>query len=145
MAKATENVIMDKTYQFALRIIKLHKYITKNFKEYVLSDQVYRSGTSIGANVNEAQSGVSSKDFVNKIGIAAKEARETGYWLRLIKDSGYLTSEEFQSLHQDCEEILKILNSIILTSQRKMRIMLFSAAVFIISIAVFVSFSLDNI
>ena len=106
---------------------------------------MYRSGTSIGANVNEAQSGVSSKDFVNKIGIAAKEARETGYWLRLLKDSGYLTSEEFQSLHQDCEEILKILNSIILTSQRKMRIMLFSAAVFIISIVAFVSFSLDNI
>lgn len=120
MKPETENVIVDKSYLFALRIIKLHKYVTSQHKEYVLSDQVYRSGTSIGANVNEAQSAVTKKDFVNKMGIAAKETRETKYWLRLLRDSGYLDSAAFDSVCADCDELLKLLNSIILTAQKNL-------------------------
>jgi four helix bundle protein len=88
-------------------------------KEFVLSKQILRSGTSIGANVHEAIGSESKKDFVHKLGIAVKEARETSYWLNLLKDSGYITKENFKRLNSLCDEITRILNSIILTTKER--------------------------
>jgi len=93
-----ENIINTKSYNFALRTIKLYHYLTKNFKKYTLSKQILKSGTSIGANVEEATGGISRKDFTNKLSIAYKEARETHYWLRLLKDTDYLNVKLFVSL-----------------------------------------------
>ena len=107
-----ENPARDKSYDFALRIIKLYKYLIEEKKEYVLSKQILRSGTSIGANVEEAIGGQSRKDFLAKISIAYKETRESHYWLRLLSDSSFLDKEVAQSLLRDCEELLKILGSI---------------------------------
>ena len=107
-----ENPARDKSYDFALRIIKLYKYLIEEKKEYVLSKQILRSGTSIGANVEEAIGGQSRKDFLAKISIAYKETRESHYWLRLLSDSSILYKEVAQSLLSDCEELLKILGSI---------------------------------
>ena len=107
-----ENPARDKSYDFALRIIKLYKYLIEEKKEYVLSKQILRSGMSIGANVEEAIGGQSRKDFLAKISIAYKETRESHYWLRLLRDSSFLDPEVAQSLLSDCEELLKILGSI---------------------------------
>ncbi|MCH8872595.1 four helix bundle protein [candidate division KSB1 bacterium] len=107
-----ENPARDKSYDFALRIIELYKYLIEEKKEYVLSKQILRSGTSIGANVEEAIGGQSRKDFLAKISIAYKETRESHYWLRLLSDSSFLDKEVAQSLLGDCEELLKILGSI---------------------------------
>jgi len=115
-----ENPIQIKSYAFALRIVKLYRFLCDEKKEFVLSKQILRSGTSIGANVEEAIGGQSAKDFLSKMNIAYKEARETHYWLRLLRDSGILSSEESQSIIDDCEEILKISGSIIKTTKRKM-------------------------
>ncbi len=108
-----EIIIRDKSFEFALRIVKLYKYLTLDKKEYVLSKQILKSGTSIGANVEEAAGGVSKKDFINKLSIAYKEARETHYWLKLLSGSGYITNKMFDSLEKDCEELKKILYTII--------------------------------
>jgi four helix bundle protein len=113
------NVIQEKSYVFALRTVKLCRYLMAKKKEYVLSRQVLRSGTSIGANVEEAIGGRSGKDFFVKMCVAYKEARETHYWLRLLRDSGYLTEAEISSMIVDCEEILKLSGSIIKTMKRK--------------------------
>ena len=107
-----DNVIRDKSYAFALRIVKLYQFLINEKKEFVLSRQILRSGTSIGANVEEAIGGQSGRDFQSKIAIAYKEARETHYWIRLLKDSNYLTDEYSQSILSDCEELMKILGSI---------------------------------
>ena len=107
-----ENVIVDKSKAFALRIINLYKYLISEKKEYVLSKQVLRSGTSIGANVKEAIRGQSKADFYAKMNIALKEASETEYWLELIGESGYIEKEPFNSIYSDCQELLKILMSI---------------------------------
>jgi four helix bundle protein len=107
-----DNVIRDKSYAFALRIVKLYQFLINEKKEFVLSRQVLRSGTSIGANVEEAIGGQSGRDFQSKMAIAYKEARETHYWIRLLKDSNYLTDEYSQSILSDCEELMKILGSI---------------------------------
>lgn len=112
-----ENVIVEKSFKFAIRIINLYKYLVDVKKEYVMSKQILRSGTSIGANINEAQSAVSKMDFVNKLGISAKEARETDYWLNLLNSTNYIDKKSFNSIHKDCFEILQIINSIILTSK----------------------------
>ncbi len=111
----SENVIQTKSYAFALRVIKLYRFLTENKREYVLSKQVLRSGTSIGANVEEAIGGQSKADFRAKITIAYKEVRETHYWLRLLKDSGLLNSKQFNSIIFDLEELLKIITKIQLT------------------------------
>jgi len=108
----TENIIQSKSYAFAVRIVRLYQHLTATKREYVLSKQVLRAGTSIGANVEEAIGGQSRADFVSKISIAYKEARETGYWLRLMKDTDYLTETEFQSIHADAEELCRIIGSI---------------------------------
>ena len=110
-----ENVIQDKSYNFALKIIQLNLWIVDTKKEYVISKQILKSGTSIGANIEEAIGGQSRKDFRAKIFIAYKEARETYYWLRLLKDSNLVPLDLAESLMTDCEELKKILSSILLT------------------------------
>src|SRR5690349_2684939 len=106
-----ENVVQRKSYAFALRIVKLYRWLCEE-KEFVLSKQVLRSGTSVGANVEEAIGGQSEKDFHAKMAIAYKESRETHYWLRLLHDSNYLDENAFQSVITDCEELIKIIGSI---------------------------------
>jgi len=113
-----ENVIVDKSFQFAIRIVKLSQYLVLEKKEFVLAKQVLKSGSSIGANIEEAEGGFSKKDFIAKMSIAYKEARETKYWLRLLKETGYLDEDKYHSLIQDCEEILKLLFHIIKTSRQ---------------------------
>jgi four helix bundle protein len=113
------SIISVKTYAFALRIIKLYQYLIKEHGEYNLSKQILRSGTSIGANVEEASGAQSPKDFIAKLSISYKEARETHYWLRLLKDSGYLDERLASSMLKDGEEILKILTKILITSKQK--------------------------
>ena len=115
-----ENVIQVKTYAFAVRIVRLYQYLVKSKNEYVLSKQLLRSGTSIGANVEEAIGGQSDKDFYAKMTIAYKEARETHYWLRLLTDTSYLSNEESESLLSDIEEILKIIGSIQRTMKQRL-------------------------
>ena len=110
-----ESIIKDKTKSFALRIIKLYKYLTlvSDMKEYVMSKQILRCGTSIGANVKEALRGQSRADFRAKMNIALKEASETEYWLELLHESDYISEEQFQSIIADNIEIIKILTSIV--------------------------------
>ena len=113
-----DNVIVDKTYAFASRIVKLYKYLTQEQKEYVLSKQILRSGTSIGANVEEAVAASSRADFIHKLTIAAKEARETAYWLRLLHDNEFLPTPIFHSVYQDIVEIKRIIGSIVISTKK---------------------------
>lgn len=117
-----KSIVADKSYAFAVRIVKMYQHLSADKKEFILSKQVLRSGTSVGANVQEATGGQSTSDFVHKLSVARKELRETAYWLRLLHDTGYLELKQFDSIHADCLELEKILNSIILTSQGKSRI-----------------------
>ena len=114
-----ENIILIKTYKFALRIIKLYKYLVDEKKEYTLSKQILKSGTSIGANSEEGAGSISKKDFRAKFFIAYKEARETHYWLRLLRDSDYIEANLAKSLLEDNDEILKILGAILKTVSPK--------------------------
>ena len=107
-----ENLVKDKSYAFAIRIVKLYKYLCEEKKEFILSKQVLRSGTSIGANIEEAIGGQSEKDFYSKLTIAYKETRETHYWIRLLTDTEYLTKEQSDSILNDINELLKIVGSI---------------------------------
>lgn len=107
-----DNIIQIKSYDFAVRVVKLYKHLSQEKKEFVLSKQLLRSGTSIGANVEEAIGGQSRKDFFAKLTIAYKEARESHYWIRLLKDTDFLSDKESESLLKDIEEILKIIGSI---------------------------------
>ena len=113
------NVVCEKSYAFALRVVKLYQYLTKEYQQYELAKQILKSGTSIGANIEEAMGGQSTKDFISKLSIAYKEARETHYWIRLLRDSSYLEEKLALSLLQDCEELLKIIGSILKTTKRK--------------------------
>jgi len=108
---------MDKSYIFALRVVKLYKHLVSEKKEYVLSKQVLRSGTSIGALIKESEHAQSKADFINKMSIALKEANETEYWLQLLKDSGYISEQSFNSIHNDSVELIKILVSIVKSSK----------------------------
>jgi len=107
----TQSPTREKSYAFALRIIDVTKHLQHEKKEYVLTKQMLRSGTSVGANVEEAAAGLSRKDFAAKLSIASKEARETRYWLRLLRDSGYIDAETAGSLLVDCEELIRMLTS----------------------------------
>ncbi len=107
-----DNVIENKSKAFAVRIVRLYQYVSKDKQEYVLSKQLLRSGTSIGANVAEALCAVSKKDFLSKMHIAFKECVETQYWLELMTETGYLEEKEFQSICNDCMELRKLLSSI---------------------------------
>jgi len=112
-----DNVIKNKSYNFAIRIVELYKYLKNSKREFTLSRQILRAGTSIGANIEEAIGGQSKKDFISKLSIAYKESRETNYWLRILKDTNYITAEEFQSIIVDLNEIQKLLVTIIKTSK----------------------------
>lgn len=112
-----ENIIQQKSYAFAIKIIELYKYLIGTKKEFILSKQLLRSGTSIGANVEEALGGQSRKDFISKLSIAYKEARETKYWLSLLREAKYMTQEELNPAFDNCEEILKIIGKIQKTSK----------------------------
>lgn len=114
----TESIIAGKAYSFALEIIKLYKCLVEK-KEFVLSKQVLRSGTSIGANINEAISAQSKGDFVHKLSISLKEARETSYWLNLLNDSNFINRNDYDKLIEGCREIIRILSSIIITTKEK--------------------------
>lgn len=107
-----ESLILDKSKAFALRVIRLYKYLCETKKEYILSKQVLRSGTSIGANAKEAAHAQSKADFYAKMYIAYKEANETEYWLELLHESGYIEKDAFDSIYSDCKEIIKILAAI---------------------------------
>ena len=113
-----ENILKSKSYAFALRIIKMYKYLCSN-KEYVLSKQVLRSGTAIGALVAESEFAQSKADFVSKLSIALKEANETIYWLNLLKDSQYINDIMFKSIKNDNEELIKLLVSSIKTAKNE--------------------------
>ena len=106
------NIIETKTFRFAVRIVNLYKYLTAEKKEYILSKQLLRSGTSIGANVSEAQKAQTKPDFYTKMSVALKEANETFYWLRLLKETDYLTNKEFDDISADADEIVSILTAI---------------------------------
>ncbi len=112
-----KSVILDKSYSFALKIIELYQYMRKHQKEFELSKQILRSGTSIGANSEEASGAQSKKDFIAKFSIAYKEARETHYWLRLLKDSSFIEEKKANELITECEELQKNLSSILLSSK----------------------------
>jgi four helix bundle protein len=107
-----ESIIQGKSFDFAVRIVRLYRYLCDN-KEYVISKQMLRSGTSIGANVSEALRGVSRRDFGNKMAIALKEANETEYWLNLLHATDYLDNTQYESIHEDCVEVIKILTPIV--------------------------------
>ncbi len=113
------NPVQERSYAFALRIVKLYLYLCEQKKEFVLSKQIVRSDTSVGANVEEAIGGQSEKDFLSKMSIAYKEARETHYWLRLLRDTEILDKEHAESMIEDCEELLKLSGSIIKTMKQK--------------------------
>ncbi len=113
----TDNIIVEKSKVFALRIIKLYKYLCNEKKEYILSKQILRSGTSIGANVKEAIRGQSKADFYAKMNIALKEASETEYWLELLHESNYIDDKSFNDIYFDCQELLKLLMSITKTQK----------------------------
>ena len=114
---AKENIIIEKSYAFALRIIKLYKYLADTHKEYVISKQVLRSGTAIGALLSELVYAQSKADFINKAHVALKEANETAYWLSLLKDSEYISIDSYNSIYTDCNELIKLLVSIVKTSK----------------------------
>ena len=107
-----ENAIVDKSKAFALRIIRLYRHLCDEKKEYILSKQLLRSGTSIGANVKEAIRGQSKADFYAKMNISLKEASETEYWLELLHESGHIEEKPFVSIYEDCQELIKILVTI---------------------------------
>jgi len=113
-----ENIVKEKSYQFALRIVKLDKYLRDKKKEFVLARQILRSGTSIGALVNEGEQAESKADFIHKFAIALKEANETDYWLSILKDSELITTNMYNSLHLDLLELLKLLTSIIKSTKK---------------------------
>ena len=116
-----ENIIVTKSYDFAKRIVKLYMFLSKEKKEYTLSKQILRSGTSIGANIEEAQGGQSKRDFIAKTQISYKEARETHYWLRLLRDTDILEDKLANSLIKDCEEILYIISAILKSSKKDIK------------------------
>ncbi|MDP4129178.1 MAG: four helix bundle protein [Bacteroidota bacterium] len=112
-----ENIIATKSYAFAIRIVGVFRILTEEKKDYVLSRQLLKSGTAIGALVKEAEHAQSKSDFLNKMNIALKEANETEYWLMLLKDTNYISTEQYNSLVKDCKELLKLLISIVKTTK----------------------------
>ncbi len=108
-----ENVIWEKSFAFAVRIVNLCRYLREEQKEHILTKQLLRSGTSIGANIAEAQQAQSKPDFVHKMNVALKEACETNYWLRLLHATQYLNNKEYESIIADCLELEKLLIAII--------------------------------
>jgi four helix bundle protein len=115
----TESPIKNKSYKLAIRIVVLYKTLTEEHKEYVLSKEVLKSGTSIGAHVREAAQAESRADFIHEMAIALKEASKTQYWLELLRDTKFLKQESFDSIYGDCEEVLKLLTAIVKSSKQR--------------------------
>lgn len=119
MGRREDNVILVKSMDFAVRIVRLYQYLVEQKRETVLSKQLLRSGTSVGANIREAEEGISRKEFESKLYISLKEARETEYWLELLFRTGFLAEQEYQSILRDCNELLCLLVSITKTLRLK--------------------------
>ena len=119
-----DNVVKDKSLEFAVRIVNLYKFLVNEQKEFVMSKQILRSGTSIGANIREAEQAQSRADFINKLNIALKEANETEYWLELLIRTEYITREQYESINNDSTEINKLLISIIKTTKKPGEVLL---------------------
>ena len=119
--KVGKGAVEVKSYNFALRIINLYKFVAFKRKESILSKQILRSGTAIGALVKESEHAQSKADFLNKMNIALKEANETEYWLMLLKDSNYIDEQNFNSIHKDLIEIIKLLVSIVKTTKQNLK------------------------
>ena len=114
-----ENAVFIKSKEFAVRIVNLYRYLREDKKEYVMSKQLLRSGTSIGANIAESECAISDKDFLSKLYIAFKESAETQYWLDILFETSYLNSQEYESISADCTELKKMLSSITKTIRNK--------------------------
>ena len=117
--KRDESLVHKKSYAFAIRVVNMVKYLRENAEEFILSKQVLRSGTAIGALIRESEFAQSSADFANKLSVALKEANETEYWLNILKDTGYIEEEAFDSMLTDCGEITALLVSSIKTIKKK--------------------------
>lgn len=115
----SESILRTKSYNFALRIVKLHQFFRKEKKEYILSKQILRCGTAIGALIREAEFAQSKADFTSKMQIALKEANETQYWLEIFKDNNYLNEKMFESINNDCNELIRLLVSTVKTSKKR--------------------------
>ena len=113
-----ESLVYNKALNFSIRIVNLYKYLSETKRESIMSKQLLRSGTSIGANVSEALSAESTADFIHKLAISQKEANETHYWLTLLEKTGFISNEEYNSIQNDCEEIRKMVISIIITTKK---------------------------
>jgi four helix bundle protein len=116
-----ENVVKDKSFRFAVRVVKLSRFLCDEKKEFVLSKQLLRSGTSVGAMMREAEHSESKADFVHKMAIAQKEMNETLYWLELLKETEYITQQQFESMNLDALEIIKLITSIIKTTKANIK------------------------
>lgn len=116
-----QNVLKDKSFAFAVRMVNLYKYLKKQHGEYIISQQLIRSGTSIGALIREAEHAESKKDFIHKLNIGLKEANESKYWLDLLVATDFLTKSMFESLNKDCEELLKLLIASVKTSKLRLK------------------------
>jgi len=115
----SESILKTKSYNFALRIVRFFQFLRKEKKEYVLSKQILKSGTAIGALIREAEFGQSRADFVNKMQISLKEANETDYWLNILRDTGYINDKMFQSLDDDCQELIRLLVATAKTAKKR--------------------------
>ena len=113
-----ESLVYNKALNFSIRIVNLYKYLSETKRESIMSKQLLRSGTSIGAYVSEALSAESTADFIHKLAISQKEANETHYWLTLLEKTGFISNEEYNSIQNDCEEIRKMVISIIITTKK---------------------------
>mgnify|MGYP002451815097 FL=1 len=117
MRSKDDNVVVQKSYAFSLRCVRLYKYLCSRDGNYIIGKQLLRSGTSIGANVREALRALTRPDFITKLNVALKEASETEYWIELLRDSDYISSSQAESMLADCVELLKILTSIVKKSK----------------------------
>jgi four helix bundle protein len=117
----SKNIVEKKSFDFAIRIINVYKYLTEKKNEYVLSKQLLRCGTSIGANVEEAEGAITKKDFLNKMYIAHKESRETSYWIRLLFQTEFITKKQYESIFNDCEDLIKLTGKIISTTSSSLK------------------------
>jgi len=115
-----ENNIKDKSFAFAVRVVRLYQHVTEQKREYILSKQILRSGTSVGAMIREAEHGQSKADFIHKFAIAQKEINETIYWLELLHETGYIDENQFESLNNDAVELIKIITVIIKNTKKNL-------------------------
>ncbi|HVT84863.1 MAG TPA: four helix bundle protein [Chitinophagaceae bacterium] len=118
---AKENILKEKSFGFAVRVINLYRYLKKNYNEFIISQQIVASGTSIGALIREAEHAESTKDFLHKLNIGLKEANESKYWLDLLFATGFINKKMYESLNTDCEELLKLLIASVKTVKSKIR------------------------